>query len=299
MEIVEQDSFQTGILEPVPAAARYLSFRLTPGGDPAPVLTRLTRWPLGAGAVVGLGPSLVARLGGAIEGLHELPALAGPGVSAPSTPLALWCWLRGDDPGLLLHHGRALAADLAPAFALEEALSAFRHEGGRDLSGYEDGTENPRGAAALEAAFVRGRGPGLDGSSFVAVQRWVHDLAALEAMTAAERDHTVGRRRSDNEELPDAPASAHVKRTAQESFDPPAFVVRRSMPWAEAGGAGLVFVAFGRSLDAFQAQLRRMLGLEDGVSDALFRFTRPVSGSAAWCPPSRDGRLDLSALGLT
>lgn len=289
---------QTGIFEPVPAAARYLSFRLVPGAEPAAALTRLARWPLGAGTVVGLGPSLVARLGRAIDGLHELPALAGPGVSVPSTPIALWCWLRGDDPGLLLQHGRALAADLAPAFALEEALGAFRHEDGRDLSGYEDGTENPRGEAALEAALVQGRGPGLDGSSFVAAQRWVHDLAALDAMSAAERDDMVGRRRSDNEELADAPASAHVKRTAQESFDPPAFVVRRSMPWAEAGQAGLVFVAFGRSLDPFEVLLRRMLGLEDGVTDALFRFTRPVSGSSAWCPPARDGHLDLSALGL-
>jgi putative iron-dependent peroxidase len=30
---------------------------------------------------------------------------------------------------------------------------------------------------------------------------------------------------------------------------------------------GLMFAAFGHSLDAFEAQWRRMLGLEDGVSD--------------------------------
>jgi putative iron-dependent peroxidase len=50
-------------------------------------------------------------------------------------------------------------------------------------------------------------------------------------MSTTEQDHAVGRRRSDNEELDDAPESAHVKRTAQESFEPEAFVVRRSMPW--------------------------------------------------------------------
>ncbi|TDI13601.1 MAG: peroxidase, partial [Acidobacteria bacterium] len=62
--------------------------------------------------------------------------------------------------------------------------------------------------------------------------------------------------------------------------------------------AGLVFVAFGRSFDAFEAQLARMVGVEDGVTDALFRFTRPVSGSYFWCPPVARGKLDLSALGL-
>lgn len=58
--------------------------------------------------------------------------------------------------------------------------------------------------------------------------------------------------------------------------------------------------AAGKSLlfDAFDAQLRRMVGLEDGISDALFRFTRPVTGSDFWCPPIADGRLDLRALGV-
>ncbi len=40
-----------------------------------------------------------------------------------------------------------------------------------------------------------------------------------------------------------------------------------------------MFVAFGRSPDAFQAQLGRMTGQEDGIVDGLFRLTRPVSGS--------------------
>jgi len=70
------------------------------------------------------------------------------------------------------------------------------------------------------------------------------------------------------------------------------------MPWAAATHAGLVFVAFGKSFDAFDALLRRMVGLEDGVVDALFRFTRPVSGSYYWCPPMQARSLDLRALGM-
>ena len=96
----------------------------------------------------------------------------------------------------------------------------------------------------------------------------------------------------------DAPASAHVKRSAQESFEPEAFVLRRSMPFSEPGREGLVFVAFGRSFDAFEAILGRMVGAEDGVTDALFRFTQPISGRYFFCPPVRDGLLDLASLGL-
>ena len=149
---------------------------------------------------------------------------------------------------------------------------------------------------ALKAALVSGQGEGYDGASFVAVQQWVHDLDAFQAKPASEQDNIIGRRKSDNEELEDAPESAHVKRTAQEDFVPEAFVLRRSMPWTCGMESGLVFVAFGRSFDAFEAQLIRMVGAEDGITDAVFTFTRPISGSYFWCPPIRDGHLDLSAL---
>jgi len=39
-----------------------------------------------------------------------------------------------------------------------------------------------------------------------------------------------------------------------------------------------------------------MVGAEDGVTDALFKFTRPVTGSYFWCPPMTKGRLELRAL---
>ena len=150
----------------------------------------------------------------------------------------------------------------------------------------------------MAAAIVQGKGDGLDGSSLVAVQQWVHDFALFDALSPKEQDDSVGRRKSNNEELPDAPPSAHVKKTAQESFDPPAFVVRRSMPWVDGLRGGLNFVGFGKSLDAFEAQLKRMAGAEDGIVDGLFQYTRPINGGYFWCPPLRNGRVGLRALGL-
>ena len=167
---------------------------------------------------------------------------------------------------------------------------------GRDLSGYVDGTENPTGDAAAQAALVDAASASLAGSSFVAVQQWLHDLDSFEAHPAPHRDNIIGRTQEDDVELDDAPPSAHVKRTAQESFIPEAFVLRRSMPWAEEEHMGLMFVAFGKSFDAFEALLERMIGLEDGIPDALFSFTRPLTGAYYWCPPMRDGKLDLDAL---
>jgi len=284
---------QAGVTAAVPPAARYLIFSLRPRANPRRSLAALATLADGKGCVVGIGDSVLRTLGVEIAGMRAFPSHSGSGFEVPSTPAALWCWLRGSDRGMLLHLGRAVQVGLEPAFRLDHAIDAFRYGKGLDLTGYEDGTENPRGRKAVAATAVVDMGAGLDGSTFVAVQQWVHDLDRFQSMSQKEQDNSIGRRRGDNVELASAPASAHVKRTAQESFEPEAFVVRRSMPWTEGHLAGLMFVAFGRSLDAFEAQLRRMVGADDGIADALFRFTRPVSGSYFWCPPVGKRGLDL------
>lgn len=290
--------YQPGILPPVPGHSRYLEFGLAPDSDPAPALRNLAARAGGEDMVVGLGPGLVQALGKAVGGLRPFPAIAGPGCAIPSTQADLWLWLRGEDRGRIAGQARDLARALRPAFRRDRQVDGFRFGRGLDLSGYEDGTENPEGEAAIEAAFRRSGEAGLDGSSFVAVQQWAHDLDHFGTLAQGERDNIIGRRLSDNEEFDDAPASAHVKRTAQESFDPEAFLLRRAMPWGEAGGEGLMFAGFGKSFDAFEALLARMTGQEDGVTDGLFRFTRPLTGSYFWCPPVADGKLDLAAVGL-
>ncbi|HKW39267.1 MAG TPA: Dyp-type peroxidase [Burkholderiales bacterium] len=289
---------QPGILAALPAHARYLTFALKQGARPRTELKSLADAADGEACVVGIGALLVFALQKEIDGLKPFPHYRGRGVEVPSTPAALWCWLRGNDRGELLLRAREIEHMLASTFEVTGAIDAFKYGRGLDLTGYEDGTENPKGKKAVEAAIVSDKRPGRGGASFVAVQQWVHDLDAFAAMAQAQQDNSIGRRRRDNRELDKAPASAHVKRTAQESFAPQAFVWRRSMPWADATGAGLNFVAFGRSLDAFDAQLKRMAGAEDGIVDALFAFTRPVTGAYFWCPPVRGKRLDLRAIGL-
>jgi len=291
-------NFQAGILADVPRLARYLVFSLKAEASPGDSLLKLVSTINSDNAVIGIGQSLIKSLGKNIKGLRAFPVYSGQGFDVPSTPASLWIWLRGGDRGELLHQSLEIQDQLAESFELNNVVDAFQYKDSRDLSGYVDGTENPQGEDAFNAAIVQGCGEGLDGSSFVTVQQWVHDFKHFQAMPVSEQDNTIGRRISDNEEIEDAPLSAHVKRTAQEDFEPEAFVVRRSMPWADASKAGLVFVAFGKSLDAFEALLKRMVGEDDGTVDALFKFTQPVSGSYFWCPPVKDGQLDLSVLGL-
>ena len=283
-------------MDDIPSLARYQYFHLKPGQNPLQPLKALAEIAVEQDIVVGLGVSLLSSLGVTIPGMHKMPEFEGKGIDTPSTPFALMCWIRGEDRGDLLHKSRLVRQTLEPAFIIEQVTDAFRYEVGRDLTGYEDGTENPVGEDALAAAFLQSDQPELDGSSFLAVQKWVHNLDDFQAMTPTEQDNTIGRSRETNEELDDAPESAHVKRTAQEDFEPEAFILRRSMPWANETAEGLVFTAFGKSFDAFEMLMQRMIGVDDDIVDAIFTFSRPVTGSYFWCPPVAKGTLNLGFL---
>ncbi len=284
---------QAAILAPVPEHGRFLLLGLQPGADRSVLVDRLRSLPLDDAAVFGIGSSLVDV---DVPGLRPFPGVAGPGCTFPSTQGAIFAFFGGADAGEVLHRATAFTQRLGDGLFIQEDVQAFKYAGGRDLSDYEDGTENPKGEAATRAAIVAEQGEGLDGGSFVAAQRWVHDLKRLSSMKAPQRDALFGRSHDTNEELADAPTYAHVRRAAQESFEPPAFMVRRSMPCGTVQEHGLFFVAYGATLDAYERVLRRMAGLDDGVTDGLLRFTRAVTGGYYFCPPLHGGQLDLRAL---
>lgn len=276
-------TIQSGILAELPSHALYATLDVKAGKSEQAkrLLQEIVIDP--ANLVVGVGSRLCqqALCFGGMDGKVQVPA----------TPTDLWLWFRGEDPSALQIYSQQVLNQLAEVFENIRITHGFKYQEGRDLTGYEDGTENPQNEAARRAVSNSQIG----GGSFVAVQKWQHDLAFFKAQQQAQQDNTIGRRLSDNEELDDAPVSAHVKRTAQESFDPEGFMVRRSMPYQENGQSGLMFVAFMHSTSLFTAMLQRMTGAEDGIVDGLFSFSRPLTGAFYWCPPSVNGVLQLDA----
>ncbi|HEY0371487.1 MAG TPA: Dyp-type peroxidase [Thermoanaerobaculia bacterium] len=281
---------QPAILAERPPVGRTLLFRIAPQSDVPAALRRLRDGLSIDCGTVGIGEPLVLALRKSIDGLRTFPAMSGPACSVPSTQEALCFLLRGPDRGIVFDLTQKIFELLGKAFLLVDSNDTFTYHGGRDLTRFEDGTENPKGKKAARAALRD------DGSSFLAVQRWVHDLARFRDLDEGDRELLIGRRAESNEEIEDAPPSAHIKRTEQESFDPPMFMLRKSMPWANATQEGLEFVAHVASLDVFETMMRRMVGCDDGIVDGLFTFSRPVTGGYYWCPPTAGDRLDLAAL---
>ncbi len=94
---------QPGILAPVSRFSRFLFFDLAEGRSAASALSRIASCVADADLVLGIGRPLVAGTGH-LDGLTTFPAMAGAGVSVPSTQKAVWCWLRNEtDWGELVH----------------------------------------------------------------------------------------------------------------------------------------------------------------------------------------------------
>lgn len=303
------DTAQAAILIAHPPIAHHLAFDIThPGGKADPDNARAALAGLAAIAdgekiAIGIGLSLVQLLGKQVEGLRSYPQITSDGVDTPSTPRALWCWIRGADQGEIFFLARKIRQLLAPAFNCTESQNLFLYTPQqRDLSGFVDGTQNPKGDDAVQAAIASGMGDGLDGGSYVAVQKWQHDFAALDAIAAKGKiamDDVMGRDLKTDVEMEDKPKASHVARTDQDSFGRPAHILRRNMCWADDDfDGGTLFIGFGCSFEAFELQWHRMMGLDDGITDALFCFTRPLTGAYYWCPPMQSGKPDLRILGV-
>ncbi|MBX9865869.1 MAG: Dyp-type peroxidase, partial [Burkholderiales bacterium] len=171
--------------------------------------------------------------------------------------------------------------------------SAYAYREKFDLSDFEDGIENPQGEEILPVAIVaEGK---LAGSSFWVLQQWLHDFDWLSSNDSVCKEACIGRSMDDSRQLDNLPDSAHIKKAAKENFTPEADLLRKSMPWSDDDlNGGLMFSCFSVSFRSFNLQMASMLGINDGITDGVFNFSKILNTSYLWCPPIVNGRIDLS-----
>ena len=76
---------QPGVLAPVPALARYLTFALKPGADPRRTVVALAEAVDGECCVAGFGDLLLRRLDSPLAGVRPYPSYTGVGFEIPAT----------------------------------------------------------------------------------------------------------------------------------------------------------------------------------------------------------------------
>jgi putative iron-dependent peroxidase len=286
---------QSGIFALGTGSHSYLEFDLHAYSDPLRLVQvmadlgepRMTTG--GVNLVVGFRPSLWARVAP-----EEMPAgvtdfeqdVQGvDGYSMPATQHDLWVWVAGHAYHTVFDVTREAMTALAPVARLATEVAGWTYKESRDLTGFIDGTENPPLSEAPEVALVPDGSQGA-GGSVVLVQQWMHNVVAFEALSVKEQEKVIGRTKQTSIELDEevrGPAS-HVSRTVIEVNGVEQHIFRRNTPFGTATSHGTMFIGFSCYQQRLARMLDRMAGAEDGIRDALTRYTIAVSGAYYFVP---------------
>jgi len=208
---------------------------------------------------------------------------------AVSTPGDLLFHIRASRMDLCFELATQITARLGAAVAPVDEVHGFRYFDSRDLIGFIDGTENPRGQEAIEATLIGEEDPAFAGGSYVIVQKYLHDLAAWNALPTEEQERIVGRRKLTDIELEDSvkPSFAHNVLTKIEDEGREIKILRDNMPFGHAaqGEFGTYFIGYSRSPRTIERMLENMfIGRPPGNYDRLLDFSRAVTGSLFFVP---------------
>jgi putative iron-dependent peroxidase len=287
---------QFGIFAQGTIAHAFVEFDLRPDVDMGLVATSLRE--LRQPAVSAGGVNLVVAFGSDLWRAlapDDVPSGLGPfqplstlgGHRAPASQHDLWLWINGSSRDVVFEHTRAAAGALDGVGIVAAEQNAFVHRDSRDLTGFIDGSANPPLLDAPAVALVPDGQAGAGGSHVLAM-RWIHDLAAFEALPVAEQERVFGRTKPDSIEFlgDDLPANAHIARTQiEDEAGEEVPIWRRSVPYGTLVEHGLYFVAFSAERDRFDRMLARMYGIGgDGQHDRLMDFSRAVSGAFYFAP---------------
>src|ERR1700722_19219166 len=108
--------------------------------------------------------------------LHPFREIRSGGRHAVSTPGDLLFHIRAKRMDLCFEVATQIMAKIGEAVASVDEVHGFRYFDDRDLLGFVDGTENPRGQAVLDAVLVGGEDAAFAGGSYVIIQKYLHDL---------------------------------------------------------------------------------------------------------------------------
>lgn len=246
----------------------------------------------GLSCVVGIGAELWDRLYDRPRpaGLHPFPLFAGAQHSAVSTPGDLLFHLRATQLDLCFELASQLMNRLAGRADVADEVHGFRYFDERDMLGFVDGTENPRGAAAAAAVFIGDEDEAYAGGSYVIVQKYLHDLDAWNALPVEEQERAFGRHKLTDIEFPDADKAANSHLALNTITDPDGTerkIVRDNMPFGAVGTRefGTYYIAYAATPDVIEQMLHNMfVGEPPGNHDRILDFSTAVTGGLFFVP---------------
>ena len=221
--------------------------------------------------------------------LHPFRDIGSGERHAVSTPADVLFHIRAKSMDMCFELATQIMERIGGAVSTVDETHGFRYFEDRDLLGFVDGTENPRGEAALNAALVAEEDAQFASGSYVVVQKYLHEMSRWNALSTEEQERIIGRTKLSDIELSDAvkPSSAHNALTTIVEGGREVQILRDNMPFGKPGRGefGTYFIGYSRSPRTIEQMLENMfVGRPPGNYDRLLDFSRPVTGSLFFVP---------------
>lgn len=221
--------------------------------------------------------------------LHAFQEIRSGERHAVSTPADVLFHIRAKRMDLCFEIVTQIMERIGGAVSAVDETHGFRYFDDRDLLGFVDGTENPRGESALDAALVGGEDPQFAGGSYVIIQKYLHDMSGWNALSTEQQERIMGRKKLSDIELSDAvkPSCAHNALTTIVENGKEMKILRDNMPFGKPSERefGTYFIGYSRSPRTTEQMIENMfIGRPAGNYDRLLDFSRPVTGSLFFAP---------------
>lgn len=243
--------------------------------------------------VVGIGATFWDRAYDAPrpKHLHPFAEIVGERYTAVSTPGELLVHIRAKNMALCFELGRLIVHRLTDCASVVDEVHGFKYFDERDLLGFVDGTENPEGDEAVRAVRItEDDDAAYAGGSYVIVQKYLHDLAAWNALTVEQQEAAIGRSKLEDVEFADEDKlpNSHLALNVIEDADGNELsIVRQNMPFGSVGDGefGTYFIGYAADPSVIERMLRNMfVGNPPGTHDRLLDFSKVVTGSLYFVP---------------
>ena len=292
------------IVAPLTRAAIFLVVTLKPGpdnranlrsfcGDLSGIFRAVEYRNIEAGlsCIMGIGSDAWDRLFGQPRPaeLHPFREVRSGTRHAVSTPGDLLFHIRARHMDLCFELATQIMARIGNAVSPVDEVHGFKNFDDRDLVGFVDGTENPRGEAVADAALVGEEDAAFAGGSYVMVQKYLHDMTGWNALPTEAQEKIIGRKKLSDIELEESvkPTSSHSSLTTIEENGKEMKILRDNMPFGSAaqGEFGTYFIGYCRSPRTLEQMLENMfVGRPPGNYDRLLDFSRAITGNLFFAP---------------
>src|SRR5262245_45192147 len=157
------------------------------------------------------GPTLLVDLTDDVpEDFQPYPGYESPdGKVAKATQEELLLWVHSSDKDLCWETQFRLRNALAGQMAVARETPPFIYRNSLDLTGFLDGTGNPRPEDQHDRAVVPDGEAGA-GGSFCVAQRWVHDLSYFNGLSLQDQEGLFGRTKEGSVRLHQQPPRSHL-----------------------------------------------------------------------------------------